>query len=147
MNISDDIRYIGVNDHDIDLFEGQYTVPNGMAYNSYAIIDDKDRMVKVEGVWIPEDVADTFKEKDTWKAAVAKIKPLDEATKQQATMMLTMFQGAAKKAGQATTKEELQGAVMQALMPMMMMGGMGGGGLDFGGDDDDEADETDDAAE
>jgi flavorubredoxin/flavin reductase (DIM6/NTAB) family NADH-FMN oxidoreductase RutF len=41
MNISDDIRYIGVNDHDIDLFEGQYTVPNGMAYNSYAIIDDK----------------------------------------------------------------------------------------------------------
>ena len=109
--------------------------------------EDKDRMVKVEGVWIPEDVADTFKEKDTWKAAVAKIKPLDEATKQQATMMLTMFQGAAKKAGQATTKEELQGAVMQALMPMMMMGGMGGGGLDFGGDDDDEADETDDAAE
>jgi hypothetical protein len=112
--------------------------------------EDKDRMVKVEGVWIPEDVADTFKEKDTWKAAVAKIKPLDEATKQQATMMLTMFQGAAKKAGQATTKEELQGAVMQALMPMMMMGGMGGGmgggGLDFGGDDD-EADETDDAAE
>ncbi len=41
MNISDDIRYIGVNDHEIDLFEGQYTVPNGMAYNSYAIIDDK----------------------------------------------------------------------------------------------------------
>ena len=108
--------------------------------------EDKDRMVKVEGVWIPEDVADTFKEKDTWKAAVAKMKPLDEAAKQQATMMLTMFQGAAKKAGQATTKEELQGAVMQALMPMMMMGGMGGGGVDFGGGDD-EADETDDAAE
>ena len=41
MNISDDIRHIGVNDHDIDLFEGQYTVPNGMAYNSYAILDDK----------------------------------------------------------------------------------------------------------
>ena len=41
MNISDDIRYIGVNDHEIDLFEGQYTVPNGMAYNSYAIIDEK----------------------------------------------------------------------------------------------------------
>ena len=41
MNISDDIRYIGVNDHEIDLFEGQYTVPNGMAYNSYAILDDK----------------------------------------------------------------------------------------------------------
>ena len=35
------IRYIGVNDHDIDLFEGQYTVPNGMAYNSYLILDEK----------------------------------------------------------------------------------------------------------
>ncbi len=41
MNITSDIRYIGVNDHDIDLFEGQYTVPNGMAYNSYAILDEK----------------------------------------------------------------------------------------------------------
>lgn len=41
MFISDDIRYIGVNDHSIDLFEGQYIVPNGMAYNSYAIIDEK----------------------------------------------------------------------------------------------------------
>lgn len=41
MNITDDIRYIGVNDHDIDLFEGQYTVPNGMAYNSYVILDEK----------------------------------------------------------------------------------------------------------
>ncbi len=41
MNITKDIRYIGVNDHVVDLFEGQYVVPNGMAYNSYAIIDDK----------------------------------------------------------------------------------------------------------
>lgn len=41
MNITTDIKYIGVNDHQIDLFEGQYIVPNGMAYNSYAIIDDK----------------------------------------------------------------------------------------------------------
>ena len=41
MNITDSIKYIGVNDHNIDLFEGQYTVPNGMSYNSYAIIDDK----------------------------------------------------------------------------------------------------------
>ena len=41
MFISNDIRYIGVNDHDIDLFEGQYVVPNGMAYNSYLICDDK----------------------------------------------------------------------------------------------------------
>ena len=41
MTITNDIRYIGVNDHEIDLFEGQYLVPNGMSYNSYAILDDK----------------------------------------------------------------------------------------------------------
>ena len=41
MNITNDIRYIGVNDHQVDLFEGQYIVPNGMAYNSYAILDEK----------------------------------------------------------------------------------------------------------
>ena len=41
MHISKDIQYIGVNDHAIDLFEGLYDVPNGMAYNSYAIIDEK----------------------------------------------------------------------------------------------------------
>lgn len=41
MNITESIKYIGVNDHKIDLFEGQYVVPNGMSYNSYAIIDEK----------------------------------------------------------------------------------------------------------
>ena len=41
MFISEDIKYIGVNDHQIDLFEGQYVVPNGMAYNSYVILDEK----------------------------------------------------------------------------------------------------------
>lgn len=41
MEITKDIRYVGVNDHQIDLFEGQYIVPNGMAYNSYVILDDK----------------------------------------------------------------------------------------------------------
>jgi len=41
MFITEDIRYIGVNDHRIDLFEGQYIVPNGMAYNSYLILDEK----------------------------------------------------------------------------------------------------------
>ena len=41
MMITNDIKYVGVNDHKVDLFEGQYTVPNGMAYNSYAIIDEK----------------------------------------------------------------------------------------------------------
>lgn len=40
-NITNDIFYIGVNDHEIDLFEGQYDVPNGMAYNSYIIVDEK----------------------------------------------------------------------------------------------------------
>ena len=39
--VTSDIRYLGVNDHQIDLFEGQYPVPNGMAYNSYAILDEK----------------------------------------------------------------------------------------------------------
>ena len=41
MNITEDICYVGVNDHEIDLFEGQYIVPNGMAYNSYVIKDEK----------------------------------------------------------------------------------------------------------
>ena len=41
MEISKDIRYVGVNDHQVDLFEGQYVVPNGMAYNSYVILDEK----------------------------------------------------------------------------------------------------------
>lgn len=41
MFITNDIKYIGVNDHEIDLFEGQYIVPNGMAYNSYVILDEK----------------------------------------------------------------------------------------------------------
>ena len=41
MTITKDIRYIGVNDHAVDLFEGQYVVPGGMCYNSYAIVDEK----------------------------------------------------------------------------------------------------------
>ena len=41
MTVTKDIRYIGVNDHQVDLFEGQYVVPNGMAYNSYVILDEK----------------------------------------------------------------------------------------------------------
>lgn len=39
--VTDSILYVGVNDHEVDLFEGQYVVPNGMAYNSYVILDDK----------------------------------------------------------------------------------------------------------
>lgn len=41
MKITDTIKYVGVNDHQVDLFEGQYAVPNGMAYNSYVILDEK----------------------------------------------------------------------------------------------------------
>ena len=41
MTVTNDIKYIGVNDHQVDLFEGQYVVPNGMAYNSYLILDEK----------------------------------------------------------------------------------------------------------
>lgn len=41
MKITEDIKYVGVNDHQVDLFEGQYVVPNGMAYNSYVILDEK----------------------------------------------------------------------------------------------------------
>lgn len=41
MKITNDIKYVGVNDHKVDLFEGQYVVPNGMAYNSYVIVDEK----------------------------------------------------------------------------------------------------------
>ena len=41
MNITNDIKYVGVNDHEIDLFEGQYVVPNGISYNSYVIVDEK----------------------------------------------------------------------------------------------------------
>lgn len=41
MKITEDVRYIGVSDHDLDLFEGQYKVPDGMAYNSYVILDEK----------------------------------------------------------------------------------------------------------
>ena len=41
MEFSKNIKYIGVNDYQVDLFEGQYVVPNGMAYNSYVILDEK----------------------------------------------------------------------------------------------------------
>ena len=41
MTVCDSIKYVGVDDHEIDLFEGQFEVPNGMAYNSYVIIEEK----------------------------------------------------------------------------------------------------------
>ena len=62
MNVTDTITYVGVNDHELDLFEGQYDVPNGMAYNSYVIMDDK--------VAVMDTVDANFKEE--WLANLAK---------------------------------------------------------------------------
>ncbi len=61
MVITKDIRYVGVNDREIDLFEGQYVVPNGMAYNSYVIVDEKIAVMdtvdaRFSGTWL-ENVA------------------------------------------------------------------------------------------
>ena len=50
MQLSNTIKYVGVNDHDITLFEGQYVVENGMAYNSYVILDQKIAVVAHGGV-------------------------------------------------------------------------------------------------
>lgn len=57
MSVTEEIRYIGVNDHDVDLFEGQYVVPEGMAYNSYVILDEKIAVmdtvdVRFGGEWL-----------------------------------------------------------------------------------------------
>lgn len=63
MTISEDIKYIGVNDHDIELFEGQYRVPQGMAYNSYVILDER--------IAVLDTVAAEFKEE--WLENVARV--------------------------------------------------------------------------
>jgi flavorubredoxin len=63
MEISNNIKYVGVNDHNIDLFEGQYIVPNGMAYNSYVIVDDK--------IAVMDTVDINFKEE--WLSNIAKV--------------------------------------------------------------------------
>lgn len=65
MQITNDIQYVGVNDHDIDLFEGQYIVPNGMAYNSYVILDEKIAVmdtvdIRFEKEWL-ENIASVLK--------------------------------------------------------------------------------------
>ena len=63
MKITDSIRYVGVNDHDIDLFEGQYIVPEGMAYNSYLIADEKIAVMdSVDGRFADEWLANIEKE-------------------------------------------------------------------------------------
>ena len=60
MEITKDIIFVGVNDHDVDLFEGHYIVPEGMAYNSYLINDDK---VAAEKLAAAEALRDELKEK------------------------------------------------------------------------------------
>ena len=63
MRITEDIKYVGVNDHKIDLFEGQYVVPNGMAYNSYIIMDEK--------IAVMDTVDANFKEE--WLSNIQKV--------------------------------------------------------------------------
>ena len=57
--ITENIKYVGVNDHSIDLFEGQYIVPNGMAYNSY-VIDDEKIAVFAQGDSVPIEIYDVY---------------------------------------------------------------------------------------
>ena len=65
MLANQDIRYVGVNDHEIDLFEGQYKVPNGMAYNSYVVIDDKTAVMdSVDGRFTNEWLGNVAKALD-----------------------------------------------------------------------------------
>ena len=62
MKISDNILYVGVNDKNIDLFEGQYKVPNGMSYNSYLIIDEKiadNTQYKFQALYVNENGKET----------------------------------------------------------------------------------------
>lgn len=54
MKVTDEIIYVGVNDHEVDLFEGQYIVPNGMAYNSYVILDDSTAVMDTVDVHFGE---------------------------------------------------------------------------------------------
>ncbi|MBQ7794971.1 MAG: FprA family A-type flavoprotein [Lachnospiraceae bacterium] len=62
MTITNDIRYIGVNDHQVDLFEGQYDVPNGMAYNSYVIMDEKIAIMDTVDINFTEEWLKNMKE-------------------------------------------------------------------------------------
>ena len=63
MEVTNDIRYIGVNDRQIDLFEGQYRVPNGMAYNSYVILDEKTAVMDTVDVRFTEEWLRNLEEK------------------------------------------------------------------------------------
>ena len=71
MTITNDIKYIGVNDHQVDLFEGQYVVPNGMAYNSYAILDEK--IAIMDSVDYSRKLADIFGNNDIRSISVVRM--------------------------------------------------------------------------
>ena len=62
MRITDDIKYVGVNDHKIDLFEGQYIVPNGMSYNSYVILDEKIAVMDTVDAGFKEEWLENIRE-------------------------------------------------------------------------------------
>ena len=62
MKITDSIKYVGVNDHQIDLFEGQYVVPLGMAYNSYVILDEKIAVMDTVDVKFTDEWLGNLKE-------------------------------------------------------------------------------------
>ena len=62
MTITNDIRYIGVNDHQVDLFEGQYVVPNGISYNSYVILDEKIAIMDTVDINFTEEWLNNMKE-------------------------------------------------------------------------------------
>lgn len=62
MTVTNDIRYIGVNDHQVDLFEGQYVVPNGMSYNSYIIMDEKIAIMDTVDINFTQEWLDKMQE-------------------------------------------------------------------------------------
>ena len=93
---------------------------------------EPDKMVKVEGVWIPEDLVEVFKDRADWKAQAAAIPAMSDQEKQGVLMAIQMMTGVARQAGKAQNADELRSALQQAMMPMMLMMGAGlpGGGGD-----------------
>ena len=61
-HITKDIKYVGVNDHQLDLFEGQFIVPEGMAYNSYVILDEKTAVLDSVDAHFGEEWMNNLKE-------------------------------------------------------------------------------------
>ena len=62
VKITKDIKYIGVNDHQVDLFEGQYNVKNGMSYNSYVVLDEKIAVLDTVDVHFTHEWLDNLEE-------------------------------------------------------------------------------------